>query len=85
MGIAYGVYSPSSHTNASAASQQTAQSAEKTTGSAPSLLGSASTDEENVSQAAVINECDPGISQRECERKIQRDLGSAIRSKRVSI
>lgn len=72
---------PSSHTNASAASQQTAQSAEKTTGSAPSLLGSASTDEENVSQAAVINECDPRISQRECERKIQRDLGSAIRSK----
>jgi hypothetical protein len=81
LGIAYGVYSPNTRTSASAAGQQTSQSAEKTTGSTSSLSGGASPDEENVSQAAAINECDPGISQGECDRKIQRDLDSAIRSK----
>jgi hypothetical protein len=97
IGIGYVVYHSNTHNNVSATNQQITQSTEKTTGSAPSpqsqqtveltiqspahSSGGVSIGEDNVSQAAAISECGPGMSQSECDRKIERDLGSAIRNK----
>jgi hypothetical protein len=35
--------------------------------------------EDNAKQAAAMNECDPEMSESQCDRKIQRDLATAIR------